>query len=122
MILAVEALDGDPGVYSARWAGANKDFTTAMQKIQTLLTGKSNRRAKFVTVLALCWPDGILQTYHGEVTGELVWPPRGTNGFGYDAMFVPDGYNQTFAEISSKAKNLHSHRAKACADLCREHQ
>jgi len=115
--LAVTALNGDPGIYSARWAGATKDFAAAMQKIENLLVGQTDRSAKFVTVLALCYPDGTGETFVGEIHGEIVWPPRGTGGFGYDAIFQPDGYTQTFAEMSAVEKDKLSHRAQACAAL-----
>ncbi len=120
--LAVTALNGDPGVYSARWAGPERDFNLAMQKIETLLADKSDRSAQFVTVLALCWPDGTTQTYDGAVGGTLIWPPRGPNGFGYDPVFMPEGYTQTFGEISAEQKNKLSHRARACAAMIAEMQ
>lgn len=119
--LAVEALGGDPGVYSARWAGEPRDFNVAMQRVETALQGKENRRAKFITVLALCWPDGAVEFFAGEVVGALVWPPRGTEGFGYDAMFVPDGYTQTFGEMPPEQKALISHRGAACTALLRRY-
>lgn len=115
--LAVDALGGDPGIYSARWAGSTRDFKMAMQRIETLLAGNVNRRAKFVTALALCAPTGEIEFFTGEVAGVLVCPPRGADGFGYDPMFVPDGYTKTFAEMSSEQKARISHRGAACAEL-----
>lgn len=117
--LTVTALDGAPGIYSARWAGANKDFAAAMQRIETALADKADRSAAFVSVLALCWPDGTEQVFEGKIPGTLVWPPRGGHGFGYDPMFVPDGESQTFAEMTAEQKNSLSHRARACAALLR---
>ncbi len=117
--LTVTALDGAPGIYSARWAGPNKNFSAAMQRIETLLVGKTDRTAAFVSVLALCWPDGTEQVFEGRVSGTIVWPPRGDNGFGYDPIFVPDGESQTFAEMAAAQKNSLSHRARACADFLR---
>jgi XTP/dITP diphosphohydrolase len=115
--LCVEALDGDPGIYSARWAGPGKDFTVAMRKVEDGLTGKSDRRAFFVAALSLAWPDGHVETFRGEVHGTLVWPPRGTRGFGYDPMFLPQGGVQTFGEMDPSAKHAISHRAMAFRTL-----
>lgn len=119
--LAVDALDGAPGLYSARWAGPDKDFAMAMGKINRLLAGNPNRAAKFVCALALVWPDGHAETFVGEVAGNLIWPPRGDAGFGYDPMFVPEegiGANGlTFAEIAPADKHAVSHRAKAFAQM-----
>lgn len=117
--LAVSALDGAPGIYSARWAGPEKDFAAAMQRIETLLAGKTDRSAAFVSVLALCWPDGTEQIFEGKIPGTLVWPPHGDHGFGYDPMFVADGESKTFAEMTAEQKNRLSHRARACAALLR---
>jgi len=111
--LAVAALGGEPGIYSARWAGPEKDFSKAMQKVEDSLKGQDDRRAKFVCALALCWPDGHLETFEGAVSGNLVWPPRGTNGFGYDPTFVADGYDSTFGEMDPDKKHHISHRADA---------
>jgi len=113
--LAVDALGGAPGIYSARWAGPTKDFAIAMQRIEDELTAKgtANRRAHFVAVLALCWPDGHCETFEGRVDGTLVWPPRGDKGFGYDPIFVPDGRRETFGEMEPAAKHAISHRADA---------
>src|SRR6185437_9235203 len=82
--LAVAALDGAPGIHSARWAGPKKDFAAAMARVERELAGKADRRATFVAVLALAWPDGHVELFRGEVRGTLVFPPRGTHGFGYD--------------------------------------
>jgi XTP/dITP diphosphohydrolase len=113
--LVVPALAGAPGIYSARWAGPSKDFRVAMERVQQELADK-DRRARFVAVLALAWPDGEVALFRGEVQGRLTWPPRGERGFGYDPMFVPDGYDLTFAEIDA-AKHQISHRARAFAKL-----
>jgi XTP/dITP diphosphohydrolase len=115
--LVVHALDGAPGIYSARWAGPKKDFAMAMQKVEHGLDGKSDRRAFFVAVLSLAWPDGHIETFRGEVHGTLVWPPRGKKGFGYDPMFVPDGHTQSFGEMEPAAKHQISHRAIAFRKL-----
>jgi XTP/dITP diphosphohydrolase len=114
--LVVPALGGAPGIYSARWAGPDKDFRPAMQRVQREL-GPQDRRAHFVAVLALAWPDGGEATWRGEAHGRLVWPPRGERGFGYDPMFVPDGYEATFGEMGPDLKHLISHRARAFAKL-----
>jgi XTP/dITP diphosphohydrolase len=115
--LAVAALDGAPGIYSARWAGPKKDFSLAMSKVEEALQGKDDRRAKFVAALALAWPDGRCDVFEGEVHGTLVWPPRGDRGFGYDPMFVPDGHAITFGEMDPAKKHEMSHRARAFAKL-----
>jgi XTP/dITP diphosphohydrolase len=124
--LAVQALGGEPGIYSARWAGANKDFAGAMAKIQELLRARkaTDRRAHFVSALCVAWPDGHWEAFEGRVDGTLVWPPRGDQGFGYDPMFLPDGHDRTFGEMSAdekhglppKGKGL-SHRARAFMKL-----
>jgi len=115
--LAVAALGGAPGIYSARWAGPKKDFAAAMQRIERELAGKPDRRASFVAALALAWPDGHVEIFRGEVQGTLVFPPRGTHGFGYDPIFVPEGGHQTFGEMAPAAKHTISHRARAFAKL-----
>ena len=115
--LAVAALDGAPGIDSARWAGPGKDFRLAMEKVEAALKRKSDRRAKFVAALALAWPDGRCDVFEGEVDGALVWPPRGAKGFGYDPMFVPGGYAITFGEMEPAKKHEMSHRARAFAKL-----
>lgn len=121
----VAALNGDPGIYSARWAGPDKDFTMAMRTIEEKLqtagaTSPEDRRCSFVCVLCLAWPDGHSEFFRGEVEGEMVWPPRGTAGFGYDPIFLPDGEDRTFGEMSSEEKHgwsrdggALSHRARA---------
>jgi len=116
--LCVEALDGEPGVLSARWAGPAKDFTLAMRKVEAALAARgantaARRRARFVAALALAWPDGHVESFQGEVPGTLVWPPRGGRGFGYDPMFLPDGSAETFGEMAPEAKHRISHRARA---------
>lgn len=115
--LAVDALSGDPGIYSARWAGPEKDFAVAMEKIESLLTPESARTAQFVCALALAWPDGHVETFEGLVKGDLVWPPRGSAGFGYDPMFLPDGRAETFGEMDQTEKHTISHRADAFGKL-----
>src|SRR3954468_8948985 len=96
--LVVPALGGARGIYSARWAGPDRDFRLAMERVQREL-GKKDRSAHFVAVLALAWPDGEIDTFRGEVYGHLTWPPRGERGFGYDPIFIPEGYAETFGEI-----------------------
>jgi XTP/dITP diphosphohydrolase len=113
--LCVDALNGDPGVLSARWAGPSKDFAIAMRKVHDRLGDSTNRKAYFVCALAIAWPDGHSETFEGKVHGSLVWPPRGTFGFGYDPMFVPDGFRQTFGEMNQAEKHGMSHRARAFA-------
>jgi XTP/dITP diphosphohydrolase len=131
--LVIDALGGDPGIQSARWAGPNKDFRFAMNRIQTLLMNRGaktpeKRRAHFVAALCLAWPDGHLEEFEGRVDGVAVWPPRGDAGFGYDPLFKPDGFDRTFGQMSAdekhglppKGKGL-SHRARAfvkLADAC----
>jgi XTP/dITP diphosphohydrolase len=115
--LVVPALGGDPGIYSARWAGPAKDFSLAMRRVETALAGKSERRAFFVAVLALAWPDGHLEGFRGEAHGTLVWPPRGERGFGYDPMFLPDGGMLTYGEMDPDEKHRISHRAMAFSQL-----
>jgi XTP/dITP diphosphohydrolase len=113
--LVVPALDGAPGIYSARWAGSKRDFSMAMAKVEQELGGEPDRRAYFVAVLALAWPDGTVETWRGEAPGSLVWPPRGDKGFGYDPMFVPEGETMTYGEMSPAEKNRTNHRARAFA-------
>ena len=115
--LVVAALAGEPGIHSARWAGPDKDFRAAMQKVEDELQGKNDRRAHFACALALCWPDGNLETFDGAVHGTLVWPPRGTEGFGYDPVFVADGHDLTFGEMDPAEKHRISHRADAFRKL-----
>ena len=111
--LAVTALDGAPGIYSARWGGETKDFDAAMARVNAELGDAADRSARFVCALALTWPDGHCEIFEGDVRGELVWPPRGTLGFGYDPMFVADGDSGSFGEISPAEKHAKSHRAVA---------
>lgn len=113
--LCVDALNGDPGVLSARWAGPTKDFTLAMRKVNDAMAHTPNRSAHFVCVLAIAWPDGHSETFEGKVHGHLIWPPRGTLGFGYDPIFIPDGHDQTFGEMDPVQKHAMSHRARAFA-------
>lgn len=117
--LAVTALGGRPGVFSARWAGTGKDFTVAMRRVEQELRdkGASDRSAKFVCVLALAAPHETPLVFEGEVQGVLVFPPRGSHGFGYDPIFVADGMSQTFGEIAPATKHGMSHRARAFAKL-----
>lgn len=111
--LAVTALDGAPGIYSARWAGPSRDFGAAMQRVEDALEGETDRSAHFTCALALAWPDGETEIYEGRVDGRLIWPPRGDRGFGYDPMFLPDGHDETFGEMAAAAKHAISHRAAA---------
>jgi len=117
--LAVAALNGDPGIYSARWAGPSKDFSLAMEKVEHALkeTGSADRSAAFICGLALATPDGRMEYFEGRVEGALVWPPRGDKGFGYDPVFVANGYDITFAEMEPDAKHAISHRADAFRQL-----
>lgn len=115
--LCVDALDGAPGVFSARWAGEGKDFNVAMERVHRAMAFGSPDTAYFICALSLAWPDGHVQTYEGRVDGRLVWPPRGVNGFGYDAMFVAEHMAQTFGEIEPTAKHAMSHRARAFEQL-----
>ena len=120
--LVVAALDGAPGIFSARWAGDNKDFGAAMERVQSELRAAdgasgAGSAAYFVCVLALCWPDGHVQSFEGRIDGDLVWPPRGDLGFGYDPMFRPRGHGQTFGEMDPALKHAISHRAQAFAKL-----
>lgn len=124
--LEIEALGGQPGIYSARWAGPTKDFGLAMRRVADELETASawtdtGPRANFTCALSLAWPDGEVHIFEGKVFGRLVWPPRGTKGFGYDPMFLPDGEAQTFGEMDPAAKHAISHRARAFAlfvDAC----
>lgn len=131
--LVVETLGGEPGIHSARWAGEGKDFRGAMNRIQTLLIERGakapeQRRAHFIAALCLAWPDGHVEEFEGRVDGAAVWPPRGEKGFGYDPLFLPDGFDRTFGEMTAdekhglppKGQGL-SHRARAfvkLADAC----
>ena len=120
--LAVAALDGDPGIYSARWGGPTKDFDMAMEKVARLLDEKGctepeQRKACFVCALSLAWPDGHCETFEGIVEGTIVWPQRGEKGFGYDPIFQPRGYEITFGEMDPESKHKMSHRADAFRQL-----
>jgi XTP/dITP diphosphohydrolase len=127
--LAVDALGGAPGIHSARWAGPDKDFGRAMQTVESMLRDHGAdrpalRKAQFVSALCVAWPDGHLEEFEGVVEGTLVWPPRGTAGFGYDPMFLPDGHSRTFGEMTSDEKHGLpprgqglSHRARAFREL-----
>ena len=130
--LAVDALGGAPGIHSARWAGPEKDFAAAMRMIEDKLqaSGNTNRHAHFVSALCVAWPDGHVEEFEARVDGTLVWPPRGSQGFGYDPMFLPDGHSRTFGEMPAeekhglppRGKGL-SHRARAflkLAEACLE--
>ena len=129
--LCIDALDGAPGIFSARWAGPMKDFNTAMARIERLLQERDvhepeQRRAYFVSALCVAWPDGHLEEVEARVDGPLVWPPRGDAGFGYDPAFLPDGHTRTFGEMTSIEKHglpPHglglSHRAKAFVQLAK---
>ncbi|MDE2377267.1 RdgB/HAM1 family non-canonical purine NTP pyrophosphatase [Bradyrhizobium sp.] len=131
--IVVDALDGAPGIYSARWAGPTKDFTAAMTRIERLLqergaTTPDKRRAHFVSALCVAWPDDHIEEVEARVDGTLVWPPRGNAGFGYDPMFQPNGHSRTFGEMESIEKHGLpplglglSHRARAfvkLAEIC----
>jgi len=115
--LVVPALGGAPGIHSARWAGAGRDFGLAMSRVIDELGPAGDRRAHFTCALALCWPDGHCEIFEGRVEGRLVWPPRGERGFGYDPIFVADGYTETFGEIDPDEKHRISHRADAFRKL-----
>lgn len=116
--LSVKALDGAPGIYSARWAGPGKDFSVAMARVNDELAAKEAtteeaRAAHFVCALTLAWPDGHVETFEGAVHGHMTWPPRGSHGFGYDPTFVPHGHEITFGEMEPQDKHAMSHRAEA---------
>ena len=131
--LVVDALGGNPGIHSARWAGETKDFRFAMNRIQTLLIERGartpkQRRAHFIAALCLAWPDGHVEEFEGRIDGVIAWPPRGDAGFGYDPLFLPDGHERTFGQMSTQEKHGLppngkglSHRARAfvmLADAC----
>ncbi len=127
--LVVDALNGEPGIHSARWAGPDKDFRFAMNRIQTLLIERSARApeqrcAHFIAALCLAWPDGHVEEFEGRVDGVIAWPPRGEAGFGYDPLFLPDGFDRTFGEMAADEKHGPpprgiglSHRARAFVQL-----
>lgn len=111
--LCVTALNGDPGVYSADWAGNPRDFNLAMQRVWNGIKDTTDKSAYFVSVFALRMPDGTEKIFEGRCEGQIVWPPRGTGGHGYDPFFVPNGDTRTFAEMTLQEKEQYSHRAKA---------
>jgi non-canonical purine NTP pyrophosphatase (RdgB/HAM1 family) len=113
----VAALQGAPGVYSARWAGPLKDFAAAMATVHERIGDNPDCRAWFIAALCMAWPDGDTQTFVGRIDGSVVWPPRGDQGFGYDPMFVPAGFQQTFGEMNADDKHAISHRARAFAQV-----
>lgn len=127
--ITVDTLDGQPGIYSARWAGPAKDFQAAMNKIHTMLLERDakspeRRRAHFISALCVAWPDGHVEEFEAAVNGTVVWPPRGNRGFGYDPVFLPDGQTRTFGEMSAEEKHGLpprgrglSHRARAFLKL-----
>ena len=115
--LAVNALNGAPGIYSARWGGAEKNFNVAMARVNEEMADDPDRGAQFVCALALSWPDGHSEVFEGTVGGTLVWPPRGIRGFGYDPMFLGDGDVRTYGEIAPEEKHEKSHRAIAFRKL-----
>ena len=127
--LVVDALDGAPGIYSARWAGPDKNFHVAMETIEEKLreagaTAAAQRQAHFVSALSVAWPDGHVEEFEARVDGTIVWPPRGDKGFGYDPMFLPDGFDRTFGDMSAEEKHGLpprgrglSHRARAFVQL-----
>ncbi len=115
--LVVAALDGAPGIRSARWAGAKRDFGAAMARVHRELGRKKDRSATFVAVLSLAWPDGHVESFEGRAEGTLVFPPRGDKGFGYDPIFQPNGYSITYGEMEPAAKHAISHRADAFRKL-----
>jgi XTP/dITP diphosphohydrolase len=119
--LAVDALDGAPGIHSARWAGPSKDFAGAMQTIEDKLqaSGSTNRNAHFVSALCVAWPDGHIEDFEARVHGTLVWPARGAQGFGYDPMFLPDGHTRTFGEMPSEEKHGLPPRGKGLSHRAR---
>jgi XTP/dITP diphosphohydrolase len=123
--LCVEALDGEPGVYTADWAGPDRDWNRAMRLVEEKLQAKGattpgKRRAYFSSTLSVMWPDGTERIYEGRAHGTLAWPPRGQLGHGYDPMFVPAGETRTFAELAPEEKNRISHRARALEQLVRD--
>jgi XTP/dITP diphosphohydrolase len=127
--LVVDALEGAPGIHSARWAGPDRNFGHAMETVEQKLRGRGattprQRRAHFISALTIAWPDGHVEEFEGRVDGSIVWPPRGDKGFGYDPIFLPDGYARTFGEMTGEEKHGSppngkglSHRARAFLKL-----
>lgn len=115
--LCVTALGGDPGIYSARWGGPEKDFAAAMARVNRELGNSADRSAHFICCLALAWPDGRAEIFEGRIDGHIAWPPRGAGGHGYDPVFVPEDGAQTFAEMPAEAKHALSHRGRAVQKL-----
>lgn len=115
--LVVPALGGAPGLLSSRWAGPERDFARAMARVEEDLAGSGDRSAYFVCALALAWPDGHCEAFEGRIDGQLVWPPRGDRGFGYDPIFVANGETMTFGEMEPARKHAMSHRARAFAKM-----
>jgi XTP/dITP diphosphohydrolase len=127
--LVVDALEGAPGIHSARWAGPDRNFGHAMETVEQKLRGRGattprQRRAHFISALTIAWPDGHVEEFEGRVDGSIVWPPRGDKGFGYDPIFLPDGYARTFGEMTGEEKHGLppngkglSHRARAFLKL-----
>ena len=117
--LSVTALDGSPGIYSARWAGPSRDFASAMAKVEERLeeVGADDMGAWFTSALAVAWPNGAAVVVEGRIDGSLTFPPRGTLGFGYDPIFIPEGHDQTFGEMAALQKDGMSHRARAFVKL-----
>ena len=113
----VSALGGKPGIFSARWAGPQKDYPDAMRRIHDQIGDNPDRGAWFISVLCLAWPDGHTETFEGRIDGHVVWPPHGTNGHGYDPLFAPGSGNLTFADMTDEEKNAISHRGLAFAQF-----
>jgi len=115
--LEVNALNGEPGIFSARWGGPEKDFSLAMQKVHKAMGDSEDRKANFTCALTLAWPDGHMESFEGKVFGSITWPMRGEKGFGYDPFFTPKGHDITFAEMEPADKHAMSHRADAFKQL-----
>jgi XTP/dITP diphosphohydrolase len=115
--IVVNGLNGQPGIYSARWGGPAKDFNHAMGRVWTELEAIEDKSAHFTSALALCWPDGHSEIFEGYIHGTIVWPQRGDKGFGYDPIFQPNGHNQTFGELENNVKYSISHRFQAFEKL-----
>lgn len=113
----VASLNGQPGIYSARWGGAHRDFNIAMRRVHDEMGAATDKRAAFVTVLCLAWPDGQTYFVEGRCDGQVAWPPHGENGHGYDPIFIPEGETRRFAEMTDAEKNAISHRGRALRQL-----